>query len=63
MPFVKHHTPEEKHEAHKLAARRWARKNLVEINIKNKVRYHENKDAINLLRRERYAERKKPIVV
>ena len=40
MPPIKHVTQEEKHEAHKISARKWARKNLVEINIKNKERYY-----------------------
>ena len=63
MPVVKYVTQKEKQEAHRLAALRWARKNIAEINIKNKERYHLNKDTINAARRERYAERKKPIVV
>ena len=63
MPVIKNVTQEDKLNAHRTAARKWARKNLVEINIKNKIRYDANKDTINEARRKRYAERKKPIVV
>ena len=61
--MVKYTTDEEKLEAHRIAARNWARKNLVAINIKNKQRYTENSTAINALRRERYAARKALAVV
>jgi len=62
MPMVKYTTDEEKLNAHRASALKWARKNLVAINIKNKQRYDNNKSAINAVRRERYA-RKKALAV
>ena len=61
--MVKYTTDEEKLNAHRASALKWARKNLVAINIKNKQRYDNNKSAINALRRERYAARKALAVV
>ena len=61
--MVKYTTDEEKLDAHRPSALKWARKNLVAINIKNKERYNVNKTAINAVRRERYAAKKALAVV
>jgi hypothetical protein len=58
MPLAKYNTDEERREAHRIAALKYARKHIAEIIASNKKRYHENRDAINARRREIYAAKK-----
>ena len=58
MPPTKYNTDEERKEAHRLAALKYARAHMQSIIAYNKQRYPENKDSINAQRRARYAAKK-----
>ena len=58
MPPTKYNTNEERKEAHRIAALKYARKHMTTIIAYNKKRYVENRDAINAQRRARYAAKK-----
>jgi hypothetical protein len=62
MPPAKYNTDEERKEAHRAAALKYARKNMSVIIAYNKQRYIQNRDAINATRREKYAAKKALIV-
>ena len=55
MSPTKYNTDEERKEAHRISALKYARKHMPSIIAYNKQRYTENKDAINAQRRARYA--------
>ena len=58
MPRRKYFTTEEKKEAHRLAALKYAHKTAEKHKIYSAKRYNENKETINARRRELYAARK-----
>jgi Flp pilus assembly protein TadG len=57
MPPIKYNTDEERKEAHRVALK-YARKNMSTIVAYNKQRYTQNRDTINVTRREKYASKK-----
>jgi hypothetical protein len=62
MPPTKYNTDEERKEAHRVAALKYARKITSTIVAYNKQRYTQNRDVINATRREKYAAKKALIV-